>query len=104
MSTCADPTKCGRPQNGPGRPRKGWIHTKVAGQTGTDRWWCSIRCLIHGFTQAVHDARDDVALCVMCINRHDRGHRCPSCNTTPHLTQAQPVPHKRLFTNLGRPA
>ena len=104
MSTCTDTGKCGQPQDGPGRPRKGWIHTKIAGQNGSDRWWCSARCLITDLTGVVHGPREDVATCVPCINRHDRDHRCPACGSTPHLTQGAPTTHRRLFTNLGRPA
>ena len=101
---CADTDKCGRPQHGPGHPRKGWIRTHIAGDADSTRWWCSLACLIHGFTQTLVTARDDVALCVPCINRHDREHRCPACGSTPHLTQGTPTAHRRLFTNLGRPA
>lgn len=97
---CALPDKCGHPQVGAGHPRKGWIRTKVAGQTDSDRWWCSIRCLLVGFTQSVHD---DVALCVACINRHDRGHKCAVCGTAPHVVQGAPTEARaRPFANFGR--
>lgn len=98
---CADADKCGRPQDGPGHPKKGWIRTHVAGAANSTRWWCSLRCLIAGFTQTEVTSRDDVALCVTCINRHDRDHRCPLCGNAPQITRAVPTPARRLFTNLG---
>lgn len=95
---CADPAKCGRPQEGAGHPRKGWIRTHIAGAADSTRWWCSIRCLVAGFTGNPVENRDDVAICVACINRHDRKHRCPVCGTTPHLVQGTPTgPARRLY-------
>lgn len=80
--TCALPEKCGRPQVGPGHPRKGWLNVKTAGVAGST-WWCSPACLMRSLTR---DHRVDVAACPACINRHDRGHRCPACGTAPHIT------------------
>ncbi|MGG5257486.1 hypothetical protein [Phycicoccus avicenniae] len=106
---CTDTEKCGRPQDGPGHPRKGWIRTHVAGTSGSTRWWCSLRCLIAGMTGVPGADRDDVAACVTCTNRHDRDHRCPVCGTRPQQVQgvptaATPRTGGRIFQNLGRSA
>ncbi len=82
MSRCADPTKCGQPQDGPGHPRKGWIRTHIAGLANSTRWWCSLACLIHGFTQDPHAARDDVATCVPRLRHHPPPH--PRRTRRPH--------------------
>ncbi|WP_346007270.1 hypothetical protein [Janibacter terrae] len=91
---CALPEKCGRPQDGPGHPRKGWLNVKVAGIAGST-WWCSPTCLAANLTHG-DTLRVDVATCPTCINRHDRAHRCPACGTTPHIT-APVVPARRLY-------
>lgn len=92
--TCTDPDKCGHPQTGPGHPRKGWINVKVAGTAGST-WWCSTACLAAHLTHGT-TVRVDVATCPTCINRHDRGHRCPACNTAPHITSPL-IPPRRLY-------
>lgn len=102
MSQCADPTKCGRPQQGQGHPKKGWIKTHVAGQRGSDAWWCSATCLVVDLTQSGRVERPDVARCPLCVNRHDRGHRCPICNTAPQLIAPRPTPATRLYDNARR--
>lgn len=91
--TCALPEKCGQPQTGPGHPRKGWLNVKVAGVAGST-WWCSATCLAAGLART--HARVDVATCPACINRHERGHRCPACGTAPQLTTGV-VPARRLY-------
>lgn len=90
MKTCQDPEKCGRAQVGAGHPTKGWIKTHVAGDKAADRWWCSARCLIAGLDFV--DSRPDVGQCPLCINRHDRDHRCGVCNTQPHIARPAPRP------------
>lgn len=42
-----DNERCGRPQEGAGHPRKGWVEAKKAGET-VKRWWCSWDCLSRG--------------------------------------------------------
>jgi hypothetical protein len=86
---CADPEKCGRPQVGPGHPRTGWINVKTAGTRGST-WWCSTTCLITGLLGVAE--RPDVGRCPLCINRHDRDHRCGVCNTQPHIARPAPRP------------
>lgn len=39
-----DDERCGAPQSGAGRPRKGWIRVQQTGQD-TAVWVCSWRCL-----------------------------------------------------------
>ena len=98
--------RCGRPQDGPGHPRSGWIKVHAAGKGGgPDLWFCSPRCLVRAFapgvaTQIAADmtaravAGQDVATCPACITRHERGHRCRSCGHAP------PPP---IFRGLGIP-
>ena len=101
---CTDPEKCGRPIKG--HPKAGWIKARVAGQDGADRWWCSLACLVRDLSAATAQGRPDVALCVACIDRHDRDHRCPVCGTQPHVVRGVPTPARRpgLYRDLGRPA
>lgn len=99
MSTCTDPETCGHPQNGAGRPRKGWVKVHIAGHPIADTWWCSTTCAAAGLAGVA--GRLDVATCPACINRHDRGHRCSVCNTVPHLIAGAPVP-TRLYDNARR--
>lgn len=97
--TCTDTEKCGQPQIGPGHPRKGWINVKTAGVAGST-WWCSTTCLARALTGT--SPRSDVATCPACINRHDRAHRCPACNTTPHIVSTVVAP-KRLYQHTPTP-
>jgi hypothetical protein len=90
MSTCQNPEKCGRPITG--HPKAGWIKARVAGQGGADRWFCGLQCLVRGLAEHVPGGRPDVAVCPLCINRHDRDHRCGVCNTQPHIARPAPRP------------
>lgn len=94
MSTCTNPEQCGRPQTGPGHPKKGWIKTHTAGSKTADRWYCSTTCLITDLVGAI--SRPDVAACAHCANRHDRDHRCPICGSAPQNTGIR-TPARRLY-------
>lgn len=100
MNTCADSEKCGRPQIGPGHPRAGWLNVKTAGTKGST-WWCSAQCLITALCGDGVTARPDIGRCLLCINRHDRDHRCGVCNTRPQLVHPAPRPI-RLFNHAQR--
>jgi len=98
--TCRRPETCGQPTTNRGRVPNGFIKTHTAG-TDDSRWWCSTQCLISGLTATIVAARPDVAACPLCINRHDRGHRCGVCNTQPHIVRPAPRP-VQLFDHARR--
>lgn len=112
MTACTQPDRCGHPQDGPGHPRKGWLQLKTAGIPRTT-WWCSPTCLTHHLITLITptpaaaaprpvEPRHDVAACPACINRHDRGHRCPTCGSAPQLPQLVAVPKPRLLDHAYR--
>lgn len=94
------PDQCGRIQNGPGHPRRGWLKLHVSGTKEphavlTGRWYCSPRCLMAALARVAHI---DITGCAACINRHARGHRCPVCGSTPQVIPTRPTPTRgRLF-------
>lgn len=49
MSRCND-ERCGQPQVGAGRPRKGWISVKESRDGSRPLWYCSTACIVATLT------------------------------------------------------
>lgn len=58
----------------------------------------------HRPPDAAPATRSDVAACPLCVNRHDRGHACPTCGQAPQITPAIATPPPRAARHLRVPA
>ena len=94
--------RCGRSVNEiRGRLPRGFVRIQTTGTgDGPGRWFCSADCAINALAHTVK--RADVATCPLCINRHDRDHRCPACGSRPQLTAVRPTPAVRLYPHTDR--
>ena len=110
MSDCIHPDLCGQPRNKTGKAPKGWVKANVSGQPAA--WYCGPDCAYQALTgrrapaqpapvTPPTGARHDVADCPLCVNRHDRQHRCGVCNTQPQIVRPAPRP-VQLFDHARR--
>jgi hypothetical protein len=95
---------CGRPRTKHGPPPKGWIFVRLSRAEGA--WYCgaehaaaAIRATVEPppittVTAPPVEPRHDVATCPLCINRHERDHRCGVCNTRPQLARIAEPPQR----------
>lgn len=92
------PDRCGQPGTTiRGRLPKGYVRIQITGTgDGPGRWYCSTTCATRALTSAT--TRTDVGDCPTCTNRHNRGHRCPVCGSTPQVIPTRPTPTRgRLY-------
>lgn len=91
MNTCGDP-RCGRPQEGPGHPRSGWIRLHVAGSPDKDTWWCSRRCIGAGtmtWATRVYVEAPPAETRLEDLNRLAGGERLTLMTATPERVRRQ---------------